>query len=389
MPSSNKKPISVLLIDDDEDDYLIIKHVFSRIPDAPFTLRWCATYDEAKARITQHDADIYLIDYRLGAHNGLELLEQAEPARRPEPFIVLTGVGDRETEKRAMQLAAADYLVKGTFDAELLSRTLFYSLGRKQIEQQQLEHLRELSRTKDEFISLASHQLRTPATAVKQFIGMVIEGFAGELSATQHQLLQKAYDSNERQLRIVSDLLKVAQVDAGKVTLRKSSTELGSMIRDVAKELEGVYASRQQPLTLELPAGGVTALIDKDRIRMVIENMLDNASKYSPEGAGVTVVLSETPDSVVVSIADHGVGIAAGDQDRLFEKFSRIYNSLSTQVGGTGLGLYWARKIVDLHGGEIDVTSTEGVGTTFTIHLPLRDEPTKLKREAATSRKEP
>lgn len=388
MTNDDKKPISVLLIDDDEDDYLIIKHVFSRIPDTPFELKWCSSYDEAKERVVRREADIYLIDYRLGAHSGLDLLKLAEPAKRSEPFIILTGVGDREIEKRAMRLAAADYLVKGTFDAELLSRTLFYSLGRKQIEKQQLDHLRELSRTKDEFISLASHQLRTPATAVKQFIGMVLEGFAGDVSEAQQQLLQKAYDSNERQLRIVSDLLKVAQVDAGKVTLRKSDTELGSVIRDVAKELEGTYAGRQQRLQLRLPDEGVDAVIDKDRIRMVIENLLDNASKYSPEHTEVEVTLETQATMVAITIIDQGVGIAKADQGRLFEKFSRIHNPLSTQVGGTGLGLYWARKIVDLHGGRIDVRSKEGKGTTFIIRLPKHLEPTMLKTEHASARKE-
>lgn len=388
MTNDDKKPISVLLIDDDEDDYLIIKHVFSRIPETPFVLSWCSSYDEAKKQILRGEADIYLIDYRLGAQSGLDLLKLAEPAKRSEPFIILTGVGDREIEKRAMRLAAADYLVKGTFDVELLSRTLFYSLGRKQIEQQQLDHLRELSRTKDEFISLASHQLRTPATAVKQFIGMVIEGLAGDVSDTQLQLLQKAYDSNERQLRIVSDLLKVAQVDAGKVTLRKTDTDLGGVIRDVAKELEGTYAGRHQGLRLHLPQEGASALIDKDRIRMVIENLLDNASKYSPAQTSVDVTLETQNGMLLVTIADQGVGIAKADQGRLFEKFSRIHNSLSTQVGGTGLGLYWAHKIVDLHGGRIDVRSREGKGTTFIIRLPKLLEPTMLKTEEASARKE-
>lgn len=381
MPNDDKRPISVLLIDDDEDDYLIIKHVFSRIPETPYALSWCSSYHEAKKRIAAHEADIYLIDYRLGEYSGLDLLKFAEPARREEPFIILTGVGDREIEKQALKLAAADYLVKGAFDAELLSRILYYSLGRKQIERQQINHLRELSRTKDEFISLASHQLRTPATAVKQFVGMVLEGFSGELTDAQHKLLQKAYDSNERQLRIVSDLLKVAQVDAGKVTLKQSNTDLGLLVKDVIKELEGTYRSRRQDVRLTVPEGGVHAFIDKERMRMVFENMLDNASKYSPEERTIEVSFDETPSMAAIHIKDQGVGIAPADQGKLFEKFSRIHNPLSTHVGGTGLGLYWARKIVDLHGGRITVKSQESKGTTFTVRLPKRAGPSMLKDE--------
>lgn len=380
------RAIRVLLIDDDEDDFFLIRHAFSQIPDSPFVLSWCASYTKAKEHIRRHDYDIYLIDYRLGAHSGLDLLRFAEPEKRPEPFILLTGVGDREVEKRSMQLAAADYLVKGTFGPELLSRTLHYSLGRKRIEQQRLEHYVELGRTKDEFISLASHQLRTPATAVKQFIGMVLEGFAGEITDTQRSLLAKAYDSNERQLRIVSDLLKVAQVDAGKVTLRKSETDLGKLVKEVARDLEGIYASRQQTLRFVPPKKKVTAYIDKERIRMVIENMLDNASKYSPESTTVTAKLTAGETMVSLAIADQGVGIAKADQTKLFEKFSRIHNPLSAHVGGTGLGLYWVRKIVDLHGGNIEVESEENDGTTFIIHLPKHDQPVMLKEEVPQMR---
>ena len=363
-------PITVLLIDDDEEDYIIIDHVFRRIADSPFKLEWCATYDEAKRLIEAHAYDIYLIDYRLGEYSGLDLLKIAEPQKHPEPFIMLTGAGDRRIERRSLQLAADDYLVKGSFGPELLSRTLHYALGRKQNEQQRLQHLLDLNRTKDEFISLASHQLRTPATGVKQYVGMVLEGFAGSITKAQRELLEKAYESNERQLHTVSDLLKVAQVDAGKVLLRKSDTDIAAMIRDVIKEQAATFKARKQTVHFVPPRRPVQGHIDKDRIRMVIENMLDNASKYSDHGTAINVTLKVESAGIVIAVEDHGVGIAAADQDKLFGKFSRIYNPLSTAVGGTGLGLYWAQKIIALHDGTIEVESAESKGTTFTIHLP-------------------
>lgn len=370
MSNSDSEHVAVLLIDDDEDDYIIIKHVFSLIPESPFVLEWCSSYDAAKKLISANAHDIYLIDYHLGASSGLDLLRFAEPQERTEPFIMLTGTDDRQTEKRSMELGAADYLVKGTFTAELLSRTLFYSLGRKQIEQQKIDDLLELGRTKDEFISLASHQLRTPATGVKQYVGMVLEGFAGDISDAQRKLLSNAYESNERQLRIVSNLLKVAQVDAGKVLLRRTDTDLSLMIGDVMKEQQQTYKGRHQKVHLIHPSANIPAFIDADHVRMVVENMLDNASKYSGQGTTITVSLAKTIDEVTISIKDQGVGIASADIAKLFGKFSRIDNPLSTQVEGTGLGLYWAQKIIDLHGGAITVESQENKGTTFVIHLP-------------------
>lgn len=379
MDRDPKQKIATLLVDDDEDDYLIIRHAMSQIPDSPFQLDWCSSYDEAKQCIVEGIYDIYLIDYHLGEFNGLDLLRFAQPDKRQEPFILLTGMGDHEVEQQAMQLAAADYLVKGTFGPELLSRTLYYSLGRKQIEQQRLEHLIELGRTKDEFISLASHQLRTPATGVKQYLGMVLEGFVGEITDAQREMLTKAYESNERQLRIVSDLLKVARVDAGKVQLKKSTVNVTALVKDVIKEQQATYKSRHQTVELRSSRPRIEAYIDKDRIRMVIENLCDNASKYSGENKPIIVSVDDDDTYVAISIKDQGVGIAKEDHEKLFGKFSRIYNPLSTQVGGTGLGLYWAHKIVDLHAGTIEVESEQDEGSTFTIRLPKRRPPAILE----------
>lgn len=376
------KTIKVLLVDDDEDDYLIIKQVFSRIPDSPFELDWCSQFENAKTLIDQKEHDIYLIDYRLAGQTGLELLEYAQPFKRSEPFILLTGVGDRQIEIRSMKLAAADYLVKGTINAELLARTLYYALERKQFEEQRVSALIKLNKAKDEFISLAAHQLRTPATGVKQYLGMVLEGFVGDLTDSQKSILKKANESNERQLRIVTDLLKVAQVDAGKVRLRKADVDVVSLINDVIKEQRETFVSRNQTVIFEPKTEDMQLYFDRDTIRMVIENLIDNASKYSGENKTVTVKLNETDHDVEITIIDKGVGIKPEDQDRLFEKFSRIENPLSTQVGGTGLGLYWAKKIIDLHQGRVTFESTIGEGTMFTIHLPKNPSLTLLETAA-------
>lgn len=370
MDPATSKPIRVLLIDDDEEDYFITRRVFARISDARYTLEWCDNYKLAQEKIAAKEHDIYLIDYRLGEHSGLELLKVAQPEKRVEPFILLTGVGDQNLERRSMKLFASDYLVKGSFGPELLSRTLQYAIGRKQAEQQRIEHLIELNRSKDEFISIASHQLRTPATGVKQYIGMLLEGFIGDIPEQQRAVLDKAYQSNERQLRIVADLLKVAQVDAGQVKLRKTAVGINEMVNDIIKEQRATFDHREQNVVFTPSDTQPYAEIDHDTIRMVIENIIDNASKYSLAGTAVTVDVDDLGSDILVSIEDEGVGIDPKDQGKLFEKFSRIDNPLSTIVGGTGLGLYWAKKIIDLHGGSIDYTSIAGKGTKFSIRFP-------------------
>jgi two-component system sensor histidine kinase/response regulator len=368
------KPVNVLLVDDDHDDYLLIKHTFSKIENSPFILEWTSSFEEAEELIASDTHDIYLIDYLLGAHTGLDLLKLAHPEKRRQPFILLTGSSSEALEWQSLELAASDYLVKGSFDANLLSRTLTYALQRKKVEEQRVQHLMQLNRSKDEFISIASHQLRTPATGVKQYVGMLLEGFAGELPPNQRYLLEKAYDSNERQLKIVSDLLKVAQVDAGKVILQKKAVHIGEFVGQVIHEQVSILRAREQELEYLPPETDFTLEIDEASVRMVLENIIDNASKYSEENSTIRVSVEEKRKTAVISIADEGVGINPKDKSRLFEKFSRLDNSLSTKVGGTGLGLYWARKIVTLHNGRISYNSNTDRGTTFVIKLPKNDK---------------
>lgn len=362
--------IRVLLIDDDEDEFVIIKGMLAKNEDIDFQLDWCGAYDEAKDRIADKQHDAYLVDYRLGERSGLELLEQAQPEQRNEPFILLTGVGDRKLAWRSLNLAAADYLVKGTFNEELLARTLLYAVQRKRMEEQRLQYLVELNRSKDEFISIASHQLRTPATSVKQYLGMLLEGFFGELSDQQRSLVDKAYQSNERQLRIVTDLLKVAQVDAGKLSLHKTKVDLGRMVEDVVADQHDSFKQRKQEIVFESVDKPVTAPADYETLRMVLDNLIDNASKYSESHTTVTVRVYEQGDMACIDVRDEGVGISEAGRARLFEKFSRLENPLSNRVSGTGLGLYWVKKVLDHHGGLIDLESTEGEGSCFRVCLP-------------------
>ena len=182
-------------------------------------------------------------------------------------------------------------------------------------------------------------------------------------------MLEIAYESNERQLKIIDDLLKVAHVDAGRVRLSKSPCDFGKLLTDVIREQQSAFQKRHQKVVVHKPARVVKAEADPRMIRMVLENLIDNASKYSPEGKTITVDLSRKAGHAIIAISDQGVGIYKKDRDKLFQKFSRIDNPLSTTVSGTGLGLYWGKKIIDLHGGTISVTSKIRQGTTFTISL--------------------
>jgi two-component system CheB/CheR fusion protein len=234
----------------------------------------------------------------------------------------------------------------------------------------QRNQLQKLNDAKDEFIMLASHQLRTPATAVKQYIGMLTQGYAGDVSKEQEEMLDIAYKSNERQLEIIEDLLRVAKVDAGKVYLEKTSYDIGSQIESAINMQALLFKSRGQTVIYNAPDEKVNVYGDSKLILMVIENILDNAGKYSADGKQVKINVEQDDEYTTVSIKDSGVGIRKADIHKLFGKFVRIDNELSASVKGTGLGLYWAKKILDLHDGTIEVISNVNHGSTFTMKTP-------------------
>lgn len=235
------------------------------------------------------------------------------------------------------------------------------------------KQLAELNQAKDEFISLASHQLRTPASGVKMYTGMLLEGYAGQLNKQQREMLEIAYASNERQLKIIDDLLLVAQVDAGKVRFRRRQQEILKLLEEVIQEQTPVLQARQQQVIIENLSKNTVANVDGKYLRMVFENLISNASKYSHPKTTIRIKMKRQNGYIVTKVQDQGVGIREKDKAKLFQKFSRIENPLTGQVEGTGLGLYWAKKIIDLHKGSLELTSKWNHGSAFTVKLPIHE----------------
>ncbi len=236
--------------------------------------------------------------------------------------------------------------------------------------QEQQNTLQKLNESKDEFISLASHQLRTPASTIKQLLGLLLEGFEGTLPINISEIIQKAYEINDRQIMIVNSMLRVAQIDSGKVVLNKQWLDLNEILRGVEKQYRGVINDRGQTVDLSLQKAPLTIIADEHYLRMAIENIIDNASKYTNSGGKIQLKSKTTNDYAHIIIKDSGVGINKQDIPVLFEKFQRIPNDLSHKVAGSGLGLYWAEKVISFHGGKIKVESELGKGTSFHVYLP-------------------
>lgn len=279
--------------------------------------------------------------------------------------VVITALRDQDGKLIGYAKVTRDLTERKKHEDEL-------ALANKHL-QDRRSALEALNKAKDEFISLASHQLRTPATGVKQFLGMVLDGYAGPLDDKQKQYIMRAYESNDRQIELVNDLLRVAQIDAGKVTLTPTTVDITALIKDVVEEQKDSFKARHQTVTVKTLDSPLYATCDKRRFRMVLENLIDNASKYTPNGGNVKVTTKTDQHTVSVIIKDSGVGIPKEALAHLFGKFSRIPNKLSDDVGGSGLGLYWAHKIIQLHKGDIRVASQVGRGSTFEVIIPKGD----------------
>ncbi len=265
----------------------------------------------------------------------------------------------------------AGILFSGTFVAVLIG-VIVLLLLRARSQELTVQKERAVELAKDELLSLASHQLRTPATGVKQYVGMVLQGFAGHITTEQTTLLEKAYASNDRQLQIINEILHLAKIDAGRIVLAPTPTDLNELITDIVTEQRPDIQAANHGLKLELPKKPVIIQADSHMLRMAIENVLSNAIKYTPSSGKIGIRLFQRIGHTYIRITDNGVGIAKHDQREMFKQFTRLPNEMSQHVGGTGIGLYLAKHLVELHGGAIVVDSKQGKGSTLTIILPTK-----------------
>mgnify|MGYP001117967880 CR=1 FL=1 len=227
------------------------------------------------------------------------------------------------------------------------------------------DKLRQLDQTKDDFISMASHQLRTPLTSVKGYVSMVLEGDAGKISPMQRKLLNQSYISAQRMVYLISDLLNVSRLRTGKFVIEPVPCNLARVIKDEIEQLQETAKGRNLELTYNKPEHFPTLMLDETKIRQVIMNFIDNAIYYTPSGGHIRVSLVDKPETVEFTVADDGIGVSKHEQHHLFTKFFRAQNAQRARPDGTGLGLFMAKKVVVAQGGAIIFKSQEGKGSTF------------------------
>jgi PAS domain S-box-containing protein len=274
---------------------------------------------------------------------------------------------DRDVTDRIQAEAERERLLAAEKDARAAAEAAQRDLAA------QNERLRELDRLKDEFLALVSHELRTPLTSIRGYTELLLDGEAGELTEDQLQFLGVVERNTNRLLHLVGDLLFLAQVEAGKLTLELGPLDLAAVAA------ESVETARPQAeakgITLTLATGPVRPISgDYARIAQLLDNLVSNAIKFTGEGGRVDVRVHQERERVVVEVRDSGIGIPVDEQPFLFQRFYRTSTATEQAIQGTGLGLAISKAIVDAHAGRIAVASDEGAGTTFRVELPARNE---------------
>jgi len=278
-------------------------------------------------------------------------------------FVSLLPIMNRLTR----QLEARNRRLRELVEAERAARAEAEAV--QQLLSEQNERLRELDRLKDDFVSLVSHELRTPLTSIRGYIELLLED-GDQAGPDQRRYLEIVERNSERLLELVSDLLFLAQIEAGKLGIERRQVDLSRIVEECIETSSPVADARGVELVATVER--VPRLLgDRARLAQVLDNLVSNGLKFTQSGGRVEVRLRSEDGAAVLEVEDTGFGIPAGEQERLFERFYRSSNATANAIPGTGLGLTITKAIVERHGGRIELESAENAGTTVRVRLPL------------------
>lgn len=519
----SKPPVKILLIEDDEEDYIITREHLLDIPGHKYKLDWAASFDEGLKAIEDKDYDILLIDYRLGRMEGLDLIEQISPEKKGIPFILLTGQGDQELDEKAMAAGAADFITKLNLSGELLDRAIRYSIQQykaleelvkqKELAQtyldmagsiilivnadetvQEVNHAgidilgcteeeilgknwfdtfipeksreavrnvfddliakqtklvehyeneiqskdgtvriikwynrllfdqegkpmatissgvdvteqraaekslsnyaielenkvrartkklalseqnlkealvkeQELSGLKSRFVAMASHEFRTPLTAILSSVDLIGRYVKEEQQDKREKHIKRVKSSVRNLTGILNDLLSLEKLESNSVNYQPISINLETFMTEFLEEVK-LLAKKDQPINL-IQKGDPNIQTDEHLLRNILNNLISNAIKYSPEGKEIDLITERENNMLTIKVKDRGIGIPEEDQKHMFSRFFRAGNA--TAIQGTGLGLTIVKRYLMLMNGEISFTSKSGEGTTFIVSIP-------------------
>jgi len=402
------RTIRLLLVDDDEDDYVLTRDLLADIPDFRFELDWISDPEAALEEISRGRHDLHLIDYSLGRLDGLGLIHAAVARGCTAPMILLTGLGDRAIDIGAMRAGAADFLEKWHLDARLLERSIRYSLQEKQhaddLERRVRERTAELARAnqelesqvadriraeealraadrrKDEYLSTLAHELRNPLAPIRNALEIMrLSGNAPATVETSRAMIDRQV---KHLVRLIDDLMDVARISRGLIKLKIDAVDVGSVVASAVEGVRSVLNKSRHELHVAVPEETLTLRADATRLAQILHNLLHNAAKYTEPGGVIHLSAGREGDDAVFRVKDNGLGVPEDMLDTIFEAFTQVNRTGDSVPSGLGIGLSLVKTLVELHGGRVEAQS-EGAskGSEFTVRIPLgrpgeTDDPT-------------
>ena len=369
-----EKALHVLVVEDNAGDARLLREMFSKEKQGSFELTHLLRMSEALVHLAKGGVDIVLLDMGLPDGHGLDTVRRTHAAAPGVPVIVLTGLDDEELAAEAMKEGAQDYLIKGQIENRALPRAL-----RHAIERHRMQAETDLIRTqqmqfKDEFLSHVSHELRSPLTAIYQFVTILLDRLAGELNLEQQKYLEIALKNVKQLESMINDLLEVTRVQARKLTIDLECTSLSDAISYSVNTLQGAATAKGIMLSSDIEGRLPSACADPARIRQILIILVDNAIKFTPANGGVKIqarMSPEDPSRLVLEVSDSGCGISPDMTERIFERLFRVSDSALAGRQGLGLGLYICKELVTRQGGQIWATSAPGQGAVFSFTMPV------------------
>jgi len=380
VPSTGMTSFSMLAVDDNPSDIGVLRRLVRRVPEWRVEFRMSLDPVEGLALLREVDVDVVLVDYRLGAIDGLQFLERARRSGFAGAVIILTGQGDERTAAMALRSGAADYLPKRDLTETSLRRSVSNALERSRLELALRENRRRLTwanldlrRRNTEiqtFYHTLSHELKTPLTSAREFVSILLEGMAGPLTPKQAEFLGFVKESCDQMRVCLNDILDVARLETGRLSLQPSPLDLDALVKRIVATFSSRASEAGLTLRAQVDEGIRPAHVDPNRMSQVLGNLVDNAIKFTPAGGSVEIHAGTEPTDpgrLRIRVSDNGKGIPVEHQANVFDRLFQVRDGSEQSRMGLGLGLSICREIVRLHGGELSVESEEGRGSTFSF----------------------
>jgi two-component system, sensor histidine kinase and response regulator len=357
---------NILVIDDEESIRDSCSQVLAK---AGYTTQTAENGDLGLQKVTEAEPDLVLVDLKMPGMSGMELLEKIAEINPSIVSVVITGYATIESAVEAMKRHAYDFLPK-PFTPDQLRIVVKRGLERRQLAIESERLRREKRMMQENFITLVSHQLRSPLASVRQYFGVIKEGFAGDVTDKQKEMIEKAGRYLDDLMRLINDWLDMARIDSGRIADKFEPVALEPVLSEILEMAKPQAQARR--VTLDWRGGQNPPAVRGDRqsLKQAITNLVSNAIYYNREGGMVVVRTREQNNDLIVEISDTGIGISRENLPFIFDEFFRVKSGQTQRIAGSGLGLPIAKRIVEAHSGHIEVESELGKGTTFSIFLP-------------------